>query len=126
MSPYLNIIDVTKRVTPDRQIEVIQITMNGLSAFEITSFKTIFNPRATIAINIHNVVITFIIFISNEGIGTNYTDIGFVYNETTGVLTISSVIDNLIKGAAGQAIQNMNLMFNFDETDGLILAPLYI
>ncbi|MDU2309291.1 MAG: hypothetical protein E7D68_09560, partial [Staphylococcus epidermidis] len=31
-----------------------------------------------------------------------------------------------IKGAAGQAIQNMNLMFNFDETDGLILAPLYI
>ena len=70
MSPYLNIIDVTKRVTPDRQIEVIQITMNGLSAFEIT-FKTIFNPRATIAINIHNVVITFIIFISNEGIGTN-------------------------------------------------------
>lgn len=62
----------------------------------------------------------------NEVIGTNYTDIGFVYNETTGVLTISSVIDNLIKGAAGQAIQNMNLMFNFDETDGLILAPLYI
>ena len=39
MSPYLNIIDVTKRVTPDRQIEVIQITMNGLSAFEITSLK---------------------------------------------------------------------------------------
>ncbi|MGC9587881.1 Asd/ArgC dimerization domain-containing protein [Staphylococcus epidermidis] len=62
----------------------------------------------------------------NEVIGTNYTDIGFVYNETTGVLTISSVIDNLIKGAAGQAIQNMNLMFNYDETDGLILAPLYI
>ena len=62
----------------------------------------------------------------NEVIRTNYTDIGFVYNETTGVLTISSVIDNLIKGAAGQAIQNMNLMFNFDETDGLILAPLYI
>ena len=59
------------KVIPDRQIEVIHITMNGLSAFEITSFKTIFNPRATIAINIHTVVITFIIFISNEGIGTN-------------------------------------------------------
>ena len=70
MLPYLNIIEVTKRVTPDRQIEVIHITMNGLSAFEIT-FKTIFNPRATIAINIHTVVITFIIFISNGGIGTN-------------------------------------------------------
>ena len=71
MFTYLNIIEVTKRVTLDRQIEVIHITMKGLSAFEITSFKTIFNPRATIAINIHTVVITFIIFISNEGIGTN-------------------------------------------------------
>ena len=59
-------------------------------------------------------------------IGTKYTDIGFVYKRNHGCLTISSVIDNLIKGAAGQAIQNMNLMFNFDETDGLILAPLYI
>ena len=59
-------------------------------------------------------------------VGNKLHDIGFVYNETTGVLTISSVIDNLIKGAAGQAIQNMNLMFNYDETDGLILAPLYI
>ena len=46
MFTYLNIIEVTKRVTPDRQIEVIHITMKGLSAFEIT-FKTIFNPRAT-------------------------------------------------------------------------------
>ena len=80
MSPYLNIIDVTKRVTPDRQIEVIQITMNGLSAFEIT-FKTIFNPRATIAINIHNVVITFIIFISNEGIGTNVLIQAIIINQ---------------------------------------------
>ena len=39
MFTYLNIIEVTKRVIPDRQIEVIHITMKGLSAFEITSFK---------------------------------------------------------------------------------------
>jgi N-acetyl-gamma-glutamyl-phosphate reductase len=35
------------------------------------------------------------------------------------VVVVSSVIDNLVKGAAGQAVQNMNLMFNFDETAGL-------
>ncbi|SUM71595.1 N-acetyl-gamma-glutamyl-phosphate reductase [Staphylococcus saccharolyticus] len=62
----------------------------------------------------------------NEVIGTNYTDIGFDYNQETNILTICAVIDNLIKGAAGQAIQNMNLMFGFNETDGLILSPLYI
>ncbi|MGE7317868.1 hypothetical protein, partial [Staphylococcus capitis] len=40
MLPYLNIIEVTKRVTPDRQIEVTQITMNGLSAFEAPKLDT--------------------------------------------------------------------------------------
>jgi N-acetyl-gamma-glutamyl-phosphate reductase len=35
------------------------------------------------------------------------------------VVVVSSVIDNLVKGAAGQAVQNMNLMFNFHETAGL-------
>ena len=36
-------------------------------------------------------------------------------------LKITSVIDNLLKGASGQAIQNMNLMFGFDETEGIVL-----
>lgn len=38
-------------------------------------------------------------------IGSNFTDIGFLYNDVTNVLTVVSVIDNLIKGAAGQAVQ---------------------
>jgi N-acetyl-gamma-glutamyl-phosphate reductase len=50
---------------------------------------------------------------------TNFCDIGFSVNDRTERLIISSVIDNTIKGAAGQAIQNMNLMFGFDEVAGL-------
>jgi len=53
--------------------------------------------------------------------GTNYCDIGFKIDERVGKIKVISVIDNLIKGAAGQAVQNMNLMFNFPETTGLIL-----
>lgn len=44
----------------------------------------------------------------------------------TGRATIIAVIDNLVKGAAGQAIQNMNIQFGFDETTGLMQVPLYI
>ena len=59
-------------------------------------------------------------------IGSNFTDIGFVYNEKTNVLTVISVIDNLIKGAAGQAVQNLNLMQGWDETEGLLLTPSHL
>ena len=40
-----------------------------------------------------------------------------------GVLVVLSVIDNLVKGAAGQAVQNMNIMFGFEETLGLMQVP---
>jgi N-acetyl-gamma-glutamyl-phosphate reductase len=50
--------------------------------------------------------------------GTNFCDIGVKVTERT--LIIVSVIDNLIKGASGQAVQNMNLMFGLDETAGLL------
>lgn len=59
-------------------------------------------------------------------IGSNNVAIGIAYNPLTKILTIVSVIDNLIKGAAGQAIQNMNLMFDFPETEGLLNSPLYL
>lgn len=59
-------------------------------------------------------------------IGSNFVDIGYVYNEVTGILTIVSVIDNLIKGAAGQAVQNFNKMFGYSEETGLMMEPLYI
>ena len=51
---------------------------------------------------------------------TNYCDIGYRYDEATGGLILVSVIDNLTKGAAGQAIQNMNVMYGLDETLGLV------
>jgi N-acetyl-gamma-glutamyl-phosphate reductase len=51
--------------------------------------------------------------------GTNCCDIGFHFNESSGQITIISVIDNLLKGAAGQAVQNMNLMFGLNEETGL-------
>ena len=52
--------------------------------------------------------------------GTNYCDIGFVHDPGTGCLTVASALDNLTKGAAGQAIQNLNVMYGWDETLGLI------
>jgi len=49
--------------------------------------------------------------------GTNYVEISFTYKNN--FIVVMSAIDNLVKGASGQAIQNMNLMFGFEETEGL-------
>ncbi|MTT31939.1 N-acetyl-gamma-glutamyl-phosphate reductase [Terrilactibacillus sp. BCM23-1] len=57
--------------------------------------------------------------------GSNYCDIGFNVDERTGQVTIVSVIDNLVKGAAGQAIQNFNLMNGLDQQMGLKQVPMY-
>ncbi|RCX19055.1 N-acetyl-gamma-glutamyl-phosphate reductase [Fontibacillus phaseoli] len=62
---------------------------------------------------------------TKEVFGSNYCDIGFAVDSRTGRLTIISVIDNVVKGAAGQAIQNLNLMMGWDETTGLRLSPVY-
>jgi len=51
---------------------------------------------------------------------TNYCDIGFAIDERMGKIKVISVIDNLSKGASGQAVQNMNIMFGFPENSGLI------
>jgi N-acetyl-gamma-glutamyl-phosphate reductase len=55
--------------------------------------------------------------------GTNFCDIGWTMDPGTGRLILLSVIDNLVKGAAGQAVQNMNLMVGCDESAGLGGAP---
>ena len=55
--------------------------------------------------------------------GTNYCDIGLKLDENNNRLILISAIDNLVKGAAGQAVQNMNLMLGFDETAGLLNVP---
>jgi len=57
--------------------------------------------------------------------GSNYCDIGFSVDARTGRVTIVSVIDNLVKGAAGQAIQNFNMMMGWEETLGLMMSPVY-
>jgi len=50
---------------------------------------------------------------------TNYCDLSFTVEPRTGQLILLSVIDNLVKGAAGQAVQNMNIAFGLPETAGL-------
>lgn len=57
--------------------------------------------------------------------GTNYCDIGIAVNQESGMVIVMSAIDNLVKGAAGQAVQNMNLMCEFEETAGLKQIALY-
>jgi N-acetyl-gamma-glutamyl-phosphate reductase len=51
---------------------------------------------------------------------TNFCDIGVTFDAVTGRAVVVSAIDNLVKGAAGQAVQNMNLMLGFAETEGLL------
>ena len=51
---------------------------------------------------------------------TNYIDIGFRLEHDNNQIIIMSVLDNLVKGAAGQAVQNMNLLFGNEETEGLL------
>lgn len=57
--------------------------------------------------------------------GSNYVDINFVIDERTGRIIMMGAIDNLVKGAAGQAVQNMNLMFGMPEEEGLELVPVF-
>lgn len=52
--------------------------------------------------------------------GSNFCDIGIAVDTRTGCVIVTSVIDNLVKGASGQAIQNMNIMMGFEETTGLM------
>lgn len=52
--------------------------------------------------------------------GSNYCDINFKYDKNSNRIIVVSVIDNLVKGASGQAVQNMNIMFGLDEKEGLL------
>ena len=57
--------------------------------------------------------------------GSNFVDIGYKVDERTHRVVAMGVIDNLVKGAAGQAVQNMNLLFGLPEQTGLQLVPLF-
>lgn len=75
----------------------------------------------------------YFIRVLNEGIypetkwveGSNFVDIGFKIDTRTNRIIMMGAIDNLVKGAAGQAVQNMNLMFGFEENEGLKLVPMF-
>ncbi len=57
--------------------------------------------------------------------GSNYVDINFTIDKRTNRIIMMGAMDNLVKGAAGQAVQNMNLMFGLKETEGLELVPMF-
>jgi N-acetyl-gamma-glutamyl-phosphate reductase len=57
--------------------------------------------------------------------GSNFVDIGFTVDERTRRVIAVGALDNLVKGAAGQAVQNMNIVFGLEETMGLKLVPLF-
>lgn len=62
---------------------------------------------------------------TKQVLGSNYVDIGAQVDPRTGRVLVICVEDNLVKGAAGQAIQNMNLLFGLPETTGLLQLPIY-
>ena len=57
--------------------------------------------------------------------GSNYVDMGCVIDQRTGRIIVMGALDNLVKGAAGQAVQNMNLMFGLRESEGLEMPPCF-
>ena len=57
--------------------------------------------------------------------GSNYVDVNFTIDERTNRIIAMGALDNVVKGAAGQAVQNMNLVFGLEETEGLLAAPLF-
>ena len=57
--------------------------------------------------------------------GSNFVDVGLKVDTRTHRVIMMGALDNLVKGAAGQAVQNMNLLFGFPEQQGLELVPMF-
>ena len=57
--------------------------------------------------------------------GSNFADVNVVIDERTNRAVMMGAIDNVVKGAAGQAVQNMNIMFGLREETGLNFAPMF-
>ena len=57
--------------------------------------------------------------------GSNYVDVNFKIDERTNRIIMMGAMDNLVKGAAGQAVQNMNIMFGLEEKEGLMQVPMF-
>ena len=57
--------------------------------------------------------------------GSNNKDVNFTIDPRTHRVVMMGAMDNVVKGAAGQAVQNMNLMFGLEESQGLTLVPVF-
>ena len=57
--------------------------------------------------------------------GSNFVDIGFTVDERTNRVIVIGALDNLFKGAAGQAVQNMNIIMGIEETTGIDYVPIF-
>ena len=57
--------------------------------------------------------------------GSNFFDLGFKVDERTGRIIVIGALDNLVKGASGQAIQNMNIALGLEESMGLKIPPIF-
>ena len=57
--------------------------------------------------------------------GSNFVDVNFKIDERTNRIVMMGAIDNVVKGAAGQAVQNMNIMFGLEENLGLQMVPMF-
>ena len=95
------------------------ITINGTAFTAVASGATgnQFNIGANLAATLTNIVTVLSASVVPAVQQATYTQTG------GNTLVILSVIDNLVKGAAGQAVQNMNLMFGLDECSGLLQVP---
>lgn len=75
----------------------------------------------------------YFVRVLNEGIapetkwveGSNFVDVNCIIDERTNRAIMMGAMDNVVKGAAGQAVQNMNLMFGLDEKEGLMMVPMF-
>jgi len=97
--------DLTKKTTSSELLDFVR------EFYKIEKFVTVY-PDGTLP-NILSVR------------GTNYCHLGLIVDERTNRVVVISVIDNLVKGAAGQAIQNMNILCGFAEDSGLNMMPLF-
>jgi N-acetyl-gamma-glutamyl-phosphate reductase len=57
--------------------------------------------------------------------GSNFVDVNFKIDKRTNRVIMMGAMDNLVKGAAGQAVQNMNIMFGLEEQEGLRIVPMF-
>jgi len=98
-------------------LETIYVQLNGSLSFEdITKIYQKFYKTETFVRMMDSGVQPEVKNVA----GTNFCDIGLVLSEDKKTLVIVSVIDNLVKGAAGQAVQNFNIMNGFKETESLL------